>query len=311
MKVRLALVVSMAVLLPLLPLQPATAGAAFPTLSGVGLAQSTVAAGTPLRVSGRMTAVEQPATRLWTDSTLTGDLGSYQYPSEPLLDLVEGGVRRARPGDPLTLTIKVADAVAETGPKPYMRYRWPFHLGDIWYFITFTYLGDGATGSWQGGWYYCKLALGSNCVHGTTPSFPVTFDAATRTFTGAIPLQAMAAVQPSGALVQDTMRPFSSQYPPEAGYAFPALTWTQDSSPAFTPHDVPIESVFVGIAPAGTPVASVTYTSSVPVTIAPGSMDVAFGGDVPTAGLAPGSYDLWLKACFGPCTEQPLRFTVS
>lgn len=310
MGARLVVLITMALVLLGGGVAPAGTSAA-PALKSVQLGSSAVPVGTRVPVSGVMTVIEQPAARLWTDTTLPGDLLTFQYPTDPLLDLVEGSVRRSRPGDPFIMTIKVADTVVDTGGKPFMRLRWPFHLGDIWYFVTFNYVQNGPTGSWQGSWYYCRLALGSACTHGTTPPFPVTFDAQTRTFTGAIPLAHMAAVQPSGALVQDTMRPFSTRYPPEAGYSFPVLTWTQDTAPAFTPHDVPLESVLLGVAPSGSKPHEVNFSDHAAVSVEDGSLEVGFAGTVPTEGLAPGAYDLWVKACFGPCTTGRLPFTVT
>lgn len=290
----------------------ASAGASdAPVLSGVSVASGSVAAGTPVSVSGTMTVAPQPAAVLWTDPTIAGDLPSFDYPTEPLIDIVEGSVVRARPGDPLSLRFKVAPALGPEAAKPFMWFRWPFHLDQIWYFIEFTYVQDGAAGAWQGSWYYCKLALGTNCIHGTTPPFPVTFDAATRTFTGQIPLAAMAAVQPDGHLVQDSMRPFSSQYMPESGHKYPALTLSQDNSAPFEPYDLPIETVFLGVAPVGTDPADVTYDRHAATTGAAGSLEQPFQGSVPTDGLAPGYYQLFVKGCFGPCTTTILPFHVA
>ena len=280
-----------------------------PTLTGVSLGSTTVVAGSPVTVSGTMTVAEQPAALLWTDVTVTGDLTGFQYPSEPLVDLVEGSVLRARPGDPLTMRIKVAPSVVPEVPKPFTWFRWPFHLGDIWYFIEFTYVQNGAAGGWQGSWYYCRLALGNNCVHGTTPPFPVTWNAASRTFSGAIPLPAMAVVQPDGRLVQDTMRPFSSQYPPESGHKYPVLTFSQDRTQAFSPYDLPIETVFLGVAPAGTSPDDVAYEAYATLTGGT-SLEQPFTGSVSTAGLTAGSYQLFVKGCFGPCTTTVLPFSV-
>ncbi|HVM11601.1 MAG TPA: hypothetical protein VM638_03870 [Actinomycetota bacterium] len=287
---------------------------ALPSLAEVELDRTAVAAGQPIRVTGRLLTQVQPPARLWVDATLPGDLGSFNYPVDPQLDLVEGWVARERPGDPLTMQIKVAPAIgADSGPKPYMRFRWSFHLNDLWYFVRFRYLSDGTgTGfSWQGNWYYCRLALGSNCFHGDTPPFPVTWDAATRTFTGRIRLADLAAKQESGRLVQDTMRPFSSQYPPESGYELPVITIGQDSSAPFAPYDLPIETVFLGIAPVGSAPQSVNYSVAADVQTTAGSLDVPFSGQISTEGLATGAYDLWVKGCFGPCVTRTFRISVS
>lgn len=302
--------VSIALLIPTLMPASASADATAPVLSSLSLGSDVVAAGEPVTISGTMTVAPQPAAVLWTDPTVAGDLSTFDYPTTPFIDIVEGSVVRARPGDPLSLRIKVAPALGPEAPEPFQWYRWPFHLDQIWYFVEFTYVQNGAAGAWQGSWYYCKLALGTNCIHGTTPPFPVTFDAATRTFTGQIPLAAMAAAQPDGHLVQDSMRPFSSQYMPESGHKYPALTLSQDNSTPFTPYDLPIETVFLGIAPAGTNPANVVYDHHATTTGAAGSLEQPFQGSVPTEGLAPGYYQLFLKGCFGPCTATALTFFV-
>lgn len=294
----------------LIPSTQAGAAGPAPTLSGVALGSDVVPAGAAVTVSGTMTVAEQPAETLWNDVTVTGDLNGFDYPSEPLVDLVQGSVLRARPGDPLTLRITVAPSAVPDVPKPFTWFRWPFHLGDIWYFVEFTYVQNGAAGGWQGSWYYCRLALGNNCVHGTTPSFPVTWDAAARTFTGQIPLAAMAVVQPDGTLEADTMRPFSSQYPPQSGHKTPAATLGQDRGPAFEPHDVPIETVFLGVAPAGTNPSAVDYAATA-TTTGGTSLEQPFTGSVSTEGLAPGFYQLFVKGCFGPCATTSLPFFVS
>jgi len=68
---------------------------------------------------------------------------------------------------------------------------------------------------------------------------------------------------------------------------------------------VPTEEVSLGIAPAGTPESGVAFTS--PATVADGS----FTGSLNTAGLAPGSYDVWAKACFGGnCGTAFTRVTI-
>lgn len=56
---------------------------------------------------------------------------------------------------------------------------------------------------------------------------------------------------------------------------------------------VPVRSVALGIAPAGTPADQVTFT--VAAVLAGGS----FSGSVPTTGLSEGTYDVWARACLG------------
>ncbi len=309
MRIRIALALSL--VLSFGALRPASADGGAPRLDAASLDRTSLPAGTVLSVSGSMTVDPQAAMRVWTDGTLATDLPTFDYPSDPNVDLVEGTVEHARPGEPLAIRVKVAPALGvDTGSKPFQWYRWAFQLEQIWYFVEFTYVQDGAAGGWQGSWYYCKLALGTACIHGTTPPFPVTFDAATRTFTGKIPFPTLAAVQPDGELAQDTMRPFST-YRPEAGYKYPVLIFTQDRAPAFDPYDLPLESVFLGVAPTGTDPSEVTTPVHASVTTTAGSLSVPFSGAVATDGLAPGAYDLWVKVCFGPCTYSALPFTVT
>lgn len=270
---------------------------------------SEVTQGSSISVSGTMATAAQPASVVWTDGTLIQDLPAFDFPYDPNLDLVEGAVEHAKPSDPLTLRIKVAPGPDTLG-KPFQWFRWPFQLEERWYFVEFTYVQNGAAGGWVGSWYYCKLSLGSACVHGDTPPFPVSWDAASRTFSGQIPLRDLAAVQPDRTLDQDTMRPFSNQYPPESGYK--ALAQLQhDNSPPITPTVVPIASMHLGIAPAGTSPDQVAFTHRATPAVSDGSLDVGFVGSVPTDGLAPGSYTVFVKGCFGPCAidEVPIAIT--
>lgn len=289
---------------------PAPASAAHATSLDAVLETTIVPAGSALSVDGTLHTTAQPAQRLWTDTTLAGDLGSFQYPADPSSDLIEGRVEHGAPGDPLSVHIKVAPAIGPEVPgKPYQWFRWPFQIEDIWYFVEFTYLPNSASGAWNGSWYYCKLALGSNCIHGTTPPFPVTYDAASRTYTGKIPLEAMAAVQPDGTLAQDTIRPFSAQYPAEAGYK-QTLQSRLDAAPEFEAVELPIASVFYGIGSPGENPDDVETVGTLPVST-DGSLDVGFAGTVPTAGLSPGEHALYLRGCFGPCSVAVLPFTVT
>ncbi|MFN2543972.1 MAG: hypothetical protein ABR600_05295 [Actinomycetota bacterium] len=290
-----------------------SADAGGPVVSGAQLDRTAVSTGAPVQVSGTMSVTPQSSAVLWNDTTLTGDVPSLRAPIDPMQDLVQGGVGHARPGDPLVLTIKVAPvAGADTGAKPYMWYRWPFQLDKIWYFVELKYLPTTGTNfAWQGSWYYCKLALGSNCIHGTTPAFPVTFDAQTRTFTAGIPVADLARVQPDGVLLQDEIRTFDpTQYIPESGYSN-TISYQIDSAPPFGGVTVPLESVFLGVAPAGTAPEDVTYSGFATTTSTAGSFDVPFSGSVSTAGLAPGAYAVYAKACFGPCTVTTLPLTVT
>lgn len=284
---------------------PLPAAASPATDLSAALGADSVATGSPLPVRGTLTTAAQAPRLVWTDGPMTSDLGSLQYPVDHSTDLLEGWVERAEPGDPLTLKVKVA---APTGPdlsgKAYQWIRWPFQLEDRWYFIEF--LHDGTV--WKGSWYYCNLALGSNCHHGTTPPFPAAYDPATRTFTGRIPLADLAAVQPDGRLAQDEMRTFSSQYIPEAGFKYPAFQWRHDAGPAFDSVVVPIESVFYEIVEEGS-TDPIGFGQSLPVTTGPDG--VTFDSSVPTDGLAPGAYTLYLKGCFGPCVVRTLGFTVT
>lgn len=261
-----------------------------------------------LDVTGLMATTAQPATVLWNDGTVAQDLPTFDYPWDPAVDLVQGSVERAAPTDPLTLRVKVA-AGPDIPPKPYQWYRWAFHLEELWYFIEFTYVQNGATGGWVGSWYYCKLSLGSNCIHGDTPTFPVTWDASTRTITGRVPIADLAAKQPDRALEQGTMKPFSSDYRPSAGYKTAAIL-THDRAPAFTPYELPIATVTVGVAPAGTPVGQVTFDRRATVTPSAGSGDVPFATTIQTAQMAAGEYEVFVKGCFGPCTVTSLPLTI-
>jgi hypothetical protein len=238
------------------------------------------------------------------------DLPTFDYPWDPNVDLVEGSVEHSSPADPLTLRMKVAQA-PDTVSKPYQWFRWSFHLEELWYFVEFTYIQNGASAGWQGSWYYCKLALGSNCVHGDTPAFPVTWDATSRTVTGRVPIAELAAKQPDRALDQGTMQPFSTQYRPEAGYKYPAITLTHDRAPQFTPYELPIATVRVGVAPAGTPANQVAFDRRATLTPSAGSAEVPFATTIDTAQMAPGDYEVFVKGCFGPCTisSSPLTIT--
>lgn len=301
-----ALTIAAAVLSVTFAGQAAASQGAAPALPSVALDAS----GTTVSVTGTMTAATQPATTLWNDGTLAQDLLAFDYPYDPMLDLVEGSVEHALPGDPLTIRMKVA-AAPETPAKPYQWYRWSFQLEELWYFVEFTYLQNGTSLGWQGTWYYCKLALGSSCVHGDTQPFPVSWDAASRTISGQVPLGALAAKQPDGTLDQDTMRPFSTQYRPESGYKFPVITLTHDRAPAFTPYELPIATVLLGIAPEGTNPAEVAFSRRATPTVTADSLDVPFAGSVSTDGLAPGIYTVFVKACFGPCTIEGYPLTIS
>ncbi|HYH27687.1 MAG TPA: hypothetical protein VEA19_02795 [Actinomycetota bacterium] len=290
-----------------------SAGAQSTEITSVQLDRTVVEAGQTLRLTGSMAVTEQPGLKkLWTDTTVTGDVTAFQYPSSPSVDIVEGFVEHARPGDPLTMEIRFAPELgAEPGPTPFQWYRWPFQIGDRWYFVELTYVQGGPAFEWRGSWYYCRLALGNNCVHGTTPLFPVTWSPLSRRITGKIPIRDLGAAQSDGILPQDEMRPFSNSYPPESGHKTPGATLGQDRAPAFEPILLPIESVFLGIAPRGTPADSVQYTQKALPTPAAGSLDVPFSALVETETMSAGDYDLWVKGCFGPCDVRVVPFTVS
>lgn len=300
--------VALAALLAAAIAGPASADAAGPVLDAV--APSQVSQGSSVGVSGTMTVAAQPAVTVWTDGTLVQDLPTFDYPYDPNIDLIEGSVEHAKPADPLTLRMKVAPG-PDTGSKPYQWFRWSFQLEERWYFVEFTYMQNGASGAWQGSWYYCKLALGSNCIHGETPGFPVSWNTASRTITGRVPMADLARVQPDGTLDQDMFRPFSSQYPPESGYKLPVITLQHDNSPAFTAVELPIATVHLGIAPAGTSPDQVSFTRRAVPSVSDGSLDVGFVGSVPTAGLAPGSYSVFVKGCFGPCSIDEVPVTIN
>ena len=273
-------------------------------------APSQVSQGSSVSVAGTMTVAAQPAVTVWSDGTLAQDLPTADYPYDPNIDLIEGSVEHAKPADPLTLRIKVASG-PDTGGKPYQWFRWSFQLEERWYFVEFTYMQNGASGAWQGSWYYCKLALGSSCIHGETPGFPVSWDATSRTITGRLPIADLARVQPDGTLDQDSFRPFSSQYPPESGYKTPAITLQHDNSPAFTAIELPIATVHLGIAPAGTSPDQVSFNTRALPASSDGSLDVRFVGSVPTGGLVPGSYSVFVKGCFGPCSIAEVPVTIN
>lgn len=71
-----------------------------------------------------------------------------------------------------------------------------------------------------------------------------------------------------------------------------------------TTYTVPSRAVSLGVAPAGTPSGLVTFS--------PASVDGdAFSGSVDTAGLASGSYELFVRACFASnCDVEAVPFTV-
>ena len=70
-------------------------------------------------------------------------------------------------------------------------------------------------------------------------------------------------------------------------------------------YTIPSKRVSLGVAPAGTPVQFVTFDGA-------GTVDGdAFGGSVNTSGLAPGDYELFVRACFGNnCDLSKVVFTV-
>ncbi|MFN2543969.1 MAG: hypothetical protein ABR600_05280 [Actinomycetota bacterium] len=298
---------------------------AAPVVTGLAASATSVPSGARIHVTGTMTTSAQPKQTAWTDPTLVEDITStpmqclsscfLAVPSNPMVDLVEGDVTHANPADPLTFQVKLGPAVgADTGPLPYLWYQWPFQLDKIWYFVDFDYASSGTgTFAWKGSWFYCKnFALGSNCVHGTTPSFPVTWDVSTRTLTGTVPLGDLAKVQPDGALTQDAVKQFSSQYPPESGFDWAgSLDEGQDFATWTSSLTVPLATVSTAIAPSDTSPEGVTFTSNATVTTSKGSNEAPFAGDVSTAGLAPGSYTLFVQACFGPCTTDEIPITVS
>ncbi|HEX9824552.1 MAG TPA: hypothetical protein VGB51_09210 [Actinomycetota bacterium] len=99
-----------------------------------------------------------------------------------------------------------------------------------------------------------------------------------------------------------------------AGYqAVVALSPTTNDEASFGPEEeetytfvVPKKTVALGIAPAGTPVGSVTFGTNAAV-----AADSSFSGSVSTAGLVPGSYDVWAKACFaGNCAARSATITI-
>jgi hypothetical protein len=289
------------------------------TLQNVVLDRTSAAAGQEVAVTGSLKVSQQADGRIWTDPAFP-DEPPNSRPIEPMVDLIEGRLEHAVPSDPLTLRIKLAPGLGPDVSKPYW-YRWQFHLNDIWYFVEFKQTFAGATASWVGSWYYCKLALGSNCIHDTTPAFPVSFDSTTRTLTGRLPLADLAAVQPKRSLTQDQVKPVPT-YAPEAGYTTPktatlgALPVAMDrvgpfGTATYEPFDLPIATVFLGVAPRGTPSESVTYSRTAPVSISEGSMDVPFAGTISTAGLASGEYSVYVKGCFGPCAVQVVPLTIT
>lgn len=99
-----------------------------------------------------------------------------------------------------------------------------------------------------------------------------------------------------------------------SGYqAFVALSPTTNDEAIFGPEEedpyafvVPKKEVRLGIAPTGTPESNVTFGAP----IGPGG-DGSFSGSVSSAGLAPGSYEVWAKACFGTnCGTKTATITI-
>jgi len=69
-------------------------------------------------------------------------------------------------------------------------------------------------------------------------------------------------------------------------------------------YTIPLRTVRLGIVTAGAP-AQFTTTGTI------GPDGASFSGSLSTAGLAPGSYDVWVQACFGTnCATQKVTITI-
>ena len=71
-------------------------------------------------------------------------------------------------------------------------------------------------------------------------------------------------------------------------------------------YTVPSREVTLGVAPAGTDPGAVSYATAATV-----AEDSSFAGSVSTSGLAPGSYEVFARACFGNnCAVRTAPFTI-
>lgn len=231
---------------------------------------TTSRSGNTLFVSGTATFVDQPAT-IMTDA---GD--------GTLVDVTSGTISRA-PGS-TTLQFKL-NIDAPTTDFPNMVYLWPIAVdgGDTGLFLMGSRMGFVSTSptfilarSGEGGFSTVTTLQGSltaSSISWNVPMFRL----------GANDGSVVSQGSGSSAEVRTGM----------AGGFYCCTTGDQFDSWFLEDYRVPGATVQIGIAPAGTPPAQVSLSSSAVVT------DSSFSGGLDVSGLAPGDYVVVAKACYG------------
>ncbi|MGH2692174.1 MAG: PA domain-containing protein [Actinomycetota bacterium] len=268
-----------------------------------------------------VTVTEDPA----GDAPVAPQLGEHTG-----VDLVAARMYQPAPDAELVVEWKVTNLPASGGIPEGTRYSLPFKIGTKEFQVQakFSNLGSVTTADDPPGHAThagATFQLRGNC----TTSYQGTgvaacphlgwltgeYDVANDTVRVRIPLGASFApeIAPGARLERNTSSNANLNMVIAGYQAFVALSPTTNDEAFFGPDDsetyafvVPTKEVTLGVAPAGTDPGAVSYTTA--ATLAGND---SFTGNVSTSGLAPGSYEVFARACFGNnCATRTAPFTI-
>ena len=275
----------------------------------VGSLSATPGAGS-VSVSGAAAFGGQGPQLIAPDDPGDGPLVGTVPPEETGVDLLGAYLYQPDPATPLlTFELRVT-GLPDTGSLPeVIRYGFPFKTSATNYLVQMklSNLASTSTPDDPSGHVThtgAAFQLRGNCgqVQGAVNSCPhigwITgeFDVDDGIVRAFLPIgSAMApSVAPGAELLRNEL---SLAGNPVASYqAVVSNDSTQDSAAweEGVTYTVPSKEVRLGIAPAGTPESAVSFSGTATV-----AADGSFTGSLSTASLAPGSYDVWAKGCFG------------
>jgi hypothetical protein len=293
--------------------QVAEGGAAAAPASSAVTGLTATVSGSTVAVSGAATFGGEAPLSVGTDGAGDGP-GRAEAADAAGVDLLSADVSQPDPTKPSLLFEWKVTNLPSTGALPeFTFYRWGITVNGTTNYVlqakftnlvSTSYLDDPSAPPSHVG---TAFQLRGNCgpVNGQVPVsnchslawLEGGFDPATKTVHMSVPLgQTYAPALAPGAVV--TPYNYDAQ-PIVAGFTAgvanatteDGLDWDTDTVPSYT---IPTGRVLLGIAPAGTDPSQVQFTS-----IATLASDGSFTGNLSTSGLAPGSYDVFARACFG------------
>jgi hypothetical protein len=225
-------------------------------------------------------------------------------------DLGNASIATDLAGKKLTFTLNIHDQTPGAKMAPAFVYVWPFMVDGV---DEMRFLSSGTAGSWTGlgpaadpnGWFrLCQVTSGYAC-----PT-PLTGTMGNGKVEIALPFS-RAAITPGALIEQGTggCSSLCSTFNPTA-FLFDS---TGGDTSAPVGYQMPGE-VKLGVAPAGTPDASVSTPAEATVSIAGGKASGTFTGSVPKPATA-GEYKVVARTCFGnvdaaSCFTTSTPFTV-